>query len=431
MKRNNDLKEFVRCTGLSVMGMLGVSCYILADTYFISKGLGSRGLTALNLAIPAYNFIHGTGLMLGMGGGTRFAVCQSRGDGEKADRAFTASLWLWAAFSALFVAVGLFCSERLTGLLGADSDVFGMTLTYLRVLLLFAPAFMLNDIFLCFVRNDNAPRLAMAATLTSSMANVFLDYIFIFPLGMGIFGAVLATGLSPLISMAVMSGHKIKRRNTFKVVKGLSDGKDIGKVLSTGMPSLVGQLSLGVVMMVFNFLILGIRGNIGVAAYGVIANISIVAEGVLTGIAQGIQPLVSRFYGTGETDRAAATLRRAMMAVAASSAVIYGVIFIFSGPITAAFNSEGSASMAAMAVQGLRLYFVSTPFVGCNVVMSTFFSSTERQGAARLISLLRGFFVIIPVAFIMAHLWGMTGVWLSYPVSEATVAAFGISRKKA
>lgn len=271
MKRNNDLKEFVRCTGLSVMGMLGVSCYILADTYFISKGLGTRGLTALNLAIPAYNFIHGTGLMLGMG------------------------------------------------------------------------------------------------------------------------GAVLATGLSPLISMAVISGHKIKRSNTFKAVKGLSDRRDMGKVLSTGMPSLVGQLSLGVVMMVFNFLILGIRGNIGVAAYGVIANISIVVEGVLTGIAQGIQPLVSRFYGTGATDRAAATLRRAMVAVAASSAVIYGVIFIFSVSITAAFNSEGSESMAAMAVQGLRLYFISTPFMGCNVVISIFFSSTEREGAARRISLLRGF----------------------------------------
>ena len=78
MEQQTGFREFFRYTALSVLGTLGVSCYILADTFFVSKGLGANGLTALNLAIPVYNFIHGTGLMLGMGGATRVCVCKSR-----------------------------------------------------------------------------------------------------------------------------------------------------------------------------------------------------------------------------------------------------------------------------------------------------------------------------------------------------------------
>lgn len=77
MEKRFCFREFSRYTILSILGTLGVSCYILADTFFVSVGLGSRGLAALNLAIPVYNFIHGTGLMLGMGGAARFSVRKS------------------------------------------------------------------------------------------------------------------------------------------------------------------------------------------------------------------------------------------------------------------------------------------------------------------------------------------------------------------
>ena len=86
---NTGLREFFRHTALSVLGTLGVSCYILADTFFVSKGLGADGLTALNLAIPVYNFIHGTGLMLGMGGATRFSVLKSQGNKKEISRVYT------------------------------------------------------------------------------------------------------------------------------------------------------------------------------------------------------------------------------------------------------------------------------------------------------------------------------------------------------
>ena len=193
------IKTFAKYASLSILGMLGVSCYILADTFFVSLGLGKDGLAALNLAIPVFSVMHGAGLMLGMGGATRFAILKSRGETKKSGSVFTASLILAAAFSVLFFLAGIFFAGPLAAVLGAEGEIFSLSKIYIRVLLLFSPAFMLNNVLLCFVRNDGRPQLAMAAMLTGNFSNIVLDYVFIFPCGMGMFGAILATGLSPVI----------------------------------------------------------------------------------------------------------------------------------------------------------------------------------------------------------------------------------------
>lgn len=300
MKNPTYFRAFARYSVLSVLGTLGVSCYILADTFFVAQGLQSDGLTALNLAIPVYNLIHGSGLMLGMGGATLFSVGQEKSN-QNTNRIYTQTLCLAAVFSAFFFLLGLFLPVPLAKLLGADITVLGRTATYLRWLLLFAPAFILNDILLCFVRNDRAPGLSTAAMLTGSFTNILLDWIFIFPLQMDIFGVVFATGLSPVISILVMTPHWLRKKNTFHLQKPHTDRRLIGKTLSIGFPSFLTQLSSGAVMIVFNQLILKLAGNTGVAAYSVTANLSLVVSAVYIGIAQGIQPLVSRCHGRKDT----------------------------------------------------------------------------------------------------------------------------------
>lgn len=420
------MQEFMKYTMLSVLGMIAISCYILADTYFVAQSLGTEGLAALNLAIPIYNFIHGTGLMLGMGGATRFSICKSRGEEGEANAAYMNTLYLSALFSVFFLLVGIFLSGPLTLLLGADHRVFEMSNTYLKVLLLFAPAFILNDVFLCFVRNDGNPKLSMIATSAGSFSNIILDYVFMFPLGMGILGAVLATGLAPVIGIAVMLPHLRRKTKGFHLVKtGLQPGH-IKWNLSLGFPSLLAQVSSGIVMIVFNSLILRLNGNTGVAAYGVIANISLVITAIYTGIAQGIQPLVSREYGKKEMRTGQKFLRYSMVCMLALSAVLYLVIFLFADPIAQVFNSERNQELHKIAVSGLKLYFTSVVFTGYNIIISMYFTSVEKVMPAHIISLLRGFFVIIPAAFGGALLWGMTGVWMALPVTELIVAVLGV-----
>lgn len=426
MDRKTTLLEFGKYVSLSVIAMLAVSCYILADTFFVSKSLGTRGLAALNLAIPAYNFIHGTGLMLGMGGATRYAVCKSRGEDREGDLIFTDSFRLSLAASLFFVILGLLASEALTGLLGADEEIFDMTRTYLQVMLLFAPAFILNDLLVCFVRNDGDPRLAMIATAAGSIANIFLDYFFMFPLGMGIFGAVFATGLSPVIGILILLPHWMKKTRGFHLVKASLSGKRTGIIFSLGFPSLLGQFATGIVMIVFNAIILGLTGNTGVAAYGVIANISLVVVGIYTGMAQGIQPLVSREYGRGNRRKETAFLRYDLWAMVLISLALYALLFFFADPITAVFNSEGDEALQKIASEGLKIYFTSMVFVGYNIIISMYFTSVERALPAHIISLLRGFVLIVPMAFLLSALLGMWGVWLTFPATELLVFVAGV-----
>ena len=419
-------RTFAKYASLNVMGMIGLSCYILADTFFVSQGMGTDGLAALNLAIPIYSFIHGSGLMIGMGGGTKYSIRQSQKDSDAANQTFTHALLLAAVFAAAFVLAGIFLPGKIAALFGAQGAVFEMSQTYLRVILLFAPAFLLNNVLLCFVRNDGAPQLAMAGMIGGSLSNVVLDWVFIFPCGWGIFGAAFATGLAPMISMAILSPHWLRRKNRFRPVGCRISARMCGGILSSGVPSLVTEVSSGVVIIVFNSILMDLAGNTGVAAYGVIANLSLVVIAVYTGIAQGIQPIISSSYGRGEAKTVSAILRYAVITMLAFSVVIYAGILFGAPQIAAVFNSEGDPQLQQIAEAGLRLYFTACPFAGFNVVISMYFTSTERPIPAHVISLLRGFLIIVPMAFLLSHLIGLTGTWCAFPATEALVAIIGL-----
>lgn len=425
MENKLYFREFLKYSSLNVLGMIALSCYILADTFFVSKALGADGLAALNLAIPVYSFINGSGLMIGMGGGIKYSIAKSQGAAQRADQTFTNSAVLTAVIAACFFLTGLLASGPLALLLGADGTVYEMTRTYLQVILLFAPMFMTNNLLLCFIRNDGAPQLSMAAMITGSLSNVVLDYVFMFPLGMGIFGAVLATGLAPVISILVLSPYLLRRKNQFHLRKCRISGKLALGIFSSGLPSLITEVSSGIVMIVFNTIILGIAGNIGVAAYGVIANLSLVVMSIYTGISQGIQPLLSSGYGTGNRKKTQSVLRYALVSAVLISAVVYVCVFFGADPIAAVFNSEQNATLQSIAVTGLKIYFTACVFAGFNIILSVYFTSTENALPAHIISILRGFVVIIPMAFLLSAAAELTGVWAAFPATELIVSLIG------
>ena len=146
----------------------------------------------------------------------------------------------------------------------------------------------------------------------------------------------------------------------------------------------------------------------------------------LEGIAQGMQPLVSRFYGKGDTEERNRVLKYALLTMMLLSFGIYLGIFRFAGPIAGVFNSDKNRQLEAIAVEGLRLYFTAAPFAGFNIVISMYFTSVEKAFPAQIISLLRGFLLILPLAFGLAYLAGITGVWLAFPVTEGLTAMGGV-----
>lgn len=426
MGKNTVLKEFFKYSSLNVLGMIGISFYILADTYFVANGIGSDALAALNIAIPVYSLIHGTALLLGMGAGTKFSIYKSQGENKKANSIFSQTIIIVAIFSAVFMLLGLLFSKNLSTLLGADKATFEMTEIYLKIILLFSPAFVLNETMICFIRNDNSPHLSTIGMILGSLFNIVFDYIFIYYFKLEMLGAVLATGFSPVISLIILSTHFFKKKNSLKFIKTKLNPKNILSIFSIGLPSFVTEMSSGIVILIFNFIMLSFCGNLGVAVYSVIANIAIVIFAIFNGIAQGVQPLISQNYGRNNTKNMFLAFKYATVTTVLLGLCLYIFMFVFSGEITLLFNSERNEELQKLATTGIKLYFIGCLLAGFNIICSAFFSSVENAKTANIISFLRGFIIIIPFAFAFSMLFSINGLWLSFTACELVVSIISV-----
>lgn len=413
----------------SIFAMLGISLYVLADTFFISVAAGTNGITALNMALPVYAIMYAFGSMIGIGSATRHSLGKSLGKEDYNE--YFANSFVWALLlSMFFVLIGIFAPGSVLKLMGADDVILKTGISYMRIELLFAPAFMLNFTMTAFVRNDNDPNIAMTATLSSSIFNIIFDCIFMFPMDMGMSGAALATGISPIISMAVCMLHFYSGKNTIHFVKKIPSVKKLILACQLGISGFVGEISGGVTTLTFNFVLLKIVGNIGVAAYGVVANISIIGIAVFNGISQGLQPMASEAGGTGDEDAKKRICRHSLQIGITISVLLVFVCWIFADGIVNVFNSEGSEEMADYAVVGLRLYSLGFFIAVVNIVRAGYFGAVGRAKECFIISVSRGIFAIVFFAIVLSEFMGVYGVWLAFPVAEVTtfILSLAVSR---
>lgn len=422
MKKQPSVKAlFAKYVSQNILGMLGISAYILADTLFISLAEGADGITALNLVLPLYNVIFAIGSMIGVGSATRFKILRARKD-STADYYFSNSVLFAIIISSIFVAMGLFIPRELLILLGADAHIVELGTPYTQIFMVFAPFFMMNYICNAFVRNDGSPAIAMFATLSSSLFNIIMDYVLMFPCKLGMTGAALATVFSPIMGILICCFHFFSKKSTIHFRLIIPSVKRLFASCQLGIAAFVGEMSAGVTTMVFNFLILAITGNVGVAAYGIVANIAIIATSIFNGISQGSQPLLSDYYGKGDTVSVKKVLRLSVISALFAAGMIVAFMNLFPEQIVTIFNSEKNAEMASYAVDGIRLYFIGFLFAGFNIVGTGYLSATENAGWAFATSILRGFIAIIVCAFTLAYLFGMTGVWLTFATAELITA---------
>lgn len=417
------VKTFIKYVSLNVCGMIGLSCYILADTYFIANGVGPDGLTALNLILPLFSLMNGIGLLLGMGGATKYAHLLGAGKTRRANAVFTRTVCFGLASGLVITAAGFF-SGPIVSFLGADATVRPLASVYLLTMYSFACAFVVNNIILAFVRNDGGPNRAMIAMIAGNLFNIVFDYIFIVKLHMGMFGAAFATGFSPAVSLLVLSGHW--RRTHTLAFRRSKRVRCLRQVLAAGLPSFVTEFASGLIILLFNFTILKLAGNTGVAAYGIIANLALIVVAAFTGIAQGIQPIVSLNHGAGNAKNANATYFLAIGTAFCLGTICFLSGALFAEPIIAVFNNQNDPILASTALDGMHLYFTAFFFMGVNIVTSAFFSSVARFRESFLVSVTRAAIAAVPLILLLPRLLGLTGVWLAIPATELCTLAVSI-----
>lgn len=410
------LKKFSKYILQSIAGMIGISIYILADTYFISVYAGADGLAVLNLILPVYGVMYAVGALIGIGSATRYGI--DKATGKNTDTCFLHSL-LWSLLCSIpFVLVGIFSPGDLLRLLGADDGLVDLGTSYLRIALIFAPFFICNYTFTAFARNDHATSTAMLGSIAGSMFNIVFDYVFMFSLHLGLAGAALATGFCPGITMLICSTHFLGKHNQVGFHRPHLSIRRLIDCCKLGVSAFIGEISSGVITIIFNMLILGIAGNIGVAAYGVIANISLVTMSIFNGLAQGTQPLISECYGRGEQRNVKKLLRWGVLTCLVLELLIVGASWLFTDPLVNIFNSEHNPELLRYAHTGLRLYFLGFLAAGINILLVAYYSAIDQSRPAIIGSLLRGAVAIAVSAIVLAALLEIAGVWISFLVSE-------------
>ena len=409
----------------NILAMVGMSCYILADTFFIATSQGTNGITALNLALPIYGLIFAIGSMIGTGSAIRYILAKATGQQETKKYFSNALIWD-AIVSVIFIAAGLFFPGQVMRVMGADAVIEAIGIPYIRIVLCFTPFFMMNYAFTAFVRNDNAPHIAMAATLLSSLFNIVFDYVFMFPLGMGMTGAALATAVSPIVSILICMVHYLSPKSSVSFHFMVPSVKMLISSCSLGVVAFVGEIASAVTTMVFNFVLLGLDGNTAVAAYGVIANTALVGTAIFNGVSQGLQPLASEAHARGEEHEKYQILVKSIVTGIALAIVLIAGVWFFAADITSAFNSEQSAQLAAYAIPGIRIYFIGFFAAGINIICAGFLSATDHAKESSIVAISRGIIAIIIFALVLPTFLGITGVWLAFPAAEAVTLLLAI-----
>ena len=245
-----------------------------------------------------------------------------------------------------------------------------------------------------------------------------------FPMGLGLIGAALATGISPIVSICVTFIHYFGSKNSIVFKPSIPSFRLLFSYCQLGFAAFIGELSSAITTTIFNLLILGLVGNTGVAAYGVIANLSLVAMAIFNGLSQGSQPLISDCHGKGDYLSVKKLYRMGIGTVLVVEILLLALSWIFTDPFISIFNSEQNAEMASLAHTGLRLYFLGYMFAGINIFMIAVFAAMDKPIQSFLASLSRGILAIGLCSIILSKIIGLNGVWLSFLASEIITFCF-------
>ena len=421
---SNQTKELFRYIIPSVGAMLFNALYVVVDGIFVGNGLGEAGLAAVNLAMPTLGLMYAIGIMMVMGGATISAVCLGRGDKEKANRVFLNDLLVTGILSVIFSAVCLAFAPQLAYLSGGRGELLGQTAIYIRSYIGFGVFFVMSYVFSAFVRNDGDPTLAFWGMASGALANIFLDWLFIYPLGLGIMGAGLASGLSTVLSFFILLTHFIRKKGDLRLKKPTYSPSLTKETIKRGFPEFVTQMFSPVMTYCYNIAAMEYYGDRGVAAYSVIGYLLYILIAVASGVAQGVQPLISRSYGAGEHKREQSYFRTGILFNIALTSLLYVATLIGGEYIYRIFNDD--AGLIALACEGSVFIGAGTILTAANISLCGYFLATQRTKQALIVSACRSFVVTAPMVLLAPKLLGSGAVWSGMIGSELCIALLAL-----
>ena len=418
--------DFVRFVSATVASLMVFSLYSMVDGLMVSIGVNEYAMSAVNLSLPFTNALFSIAVLFGVGSSTLIAIYIAQDKRHEADTLFSQNFSTLLVIGVLATTLVFVFLESFAILLGADEITLDYVKEYLTGIAPFSVCFLVSYNLEVLVKTDGYPRYALFTVITGCLTNCVLDYVAIFWLNMGVFGAAAATGISQLVTCVLYLIHFFSKKCTFHLRKFRFDPHLYARILPIGLADGVTELCTGLMIFLFNHTVLRCIGTDGVVTYTVIAYVNTVVINLMVGISQGSQPLVSFHYGKGEHDQCQKLLRYGLTTVCIIAPLLFLCVHFFAPQIVSVYLSHASDELVTYSVRAFRHYGISYLLVGFNVVIGGFLTALERPIPAISISVGRGLVLQSAVLLTLAALFGGETLWYTPIISEALCLAMSV-----
>ena len=429
--KENKLKTILRFSIPSIIAMLLETVITITDGYFTGNYVGEDALAAINLGLPILYFYLGVGLCIGVGGTVICGRLLGAKDERKASEVFSQTIVTAAVICILvsLVISGLF--TPILKVLRADGNLSAYFTGYYRIMLFNYPLMVIGTIFGMFIRVDGKPQVCMLVSIISCILNAILDDILVGRLAMGVQGSAIASLIVQVIAVNVQFIYFIRLSVGIRFRHYRFDRAVNKETIFNGSSEFIGEMASAISMFAFNYVLMKYVGAEGVAAFTILGFTVYGYSMIAIGFGQGLTTLVSVCWGAKE-QKTAMQLRILTNKILFGIGALFAVCFFVLGRRYAGMFGC-SSSVADMVSAGFRFYAVTFLIMGYDVINSMYFTSCGDALSSALISSLRGMILLLSFTFIFPAIWGMTGVWMAAPATEALtaiVSAWLITKQK-
>ncbi len=406
----------------AIIAMTASSLYNMIDSIFIGQGVGALAISGLAITFPLMNLSAAFGAAVGIGSSTCISVKLGQKDYKMAEHIFGNSFTLNLVVGVAFGLITLFFLDPILYFFGASENTIPYARDYMLVIL---AGNVVSQTFLgmnAVLRAASKPKQAMAATILTVILNIVLAPIFIWPLGMGIMGAALATIISQLVALLWQIKLFSNQQEILHFQRGIYKLKSsiVKNIVSIGMSPFAMNVCACVVVIFINAGLSHYGGDLAVGAYGIASKVSFIFVMVTIGLNQGMLPIAGYNYGAQRFDRLMRVLKLAMITATVITTTGFVIAEFFPYQCARLFTTD--STLIDLSVEGIRIHMLAFPIVGCQMVITNFFQCIGKAKISIFLSLSRQMLFLLPLLVILPPIMKVDGVWTAMPVSDSVAA---------
>ena len=403
--------------------------YNIVDRIYIGHipDSGALALTGVGVCMPLIMIISAFAALVGNGGAPRASIFLGKGDHESAEKTLGNCFFVQIIVSIVLTVVLLLSNRTLLLAFGASENTISYSVDYMNI-------YALGTIFVqmtlgmnAFISTQGFAKVSMLSVLIGAIANIILDPIFIFGLGLGVKGAALATIFSQAMS-CIWVLHFLTGKTTFLKIRKRNfrlQASIILPCLALGLSMFIMQASESVISVCFNSSLLKYGGDIAVGAMTILTSAMQFAMLPLQGLGQGAQPILSYNFGAKNVDRVRATFKLLLKVSLAYSTVMWALVMLFPGAFASIFTNE--TELLSFTAHALRIYLACILLFGIQIACQMTFTSIGCAKASIMVAVMRKFVLLLPLIFILPHVFTKdpaSAVYMAEPVADFFAVTF-------